>query len=57
MKNTLLPGTCLALLLASGCVFAEGELKSGPQEISIEVKAFNPLHCSGSNIGQKNCLV
>jgi len=57
MKYGLLPGACLAVALLTGSAIAEGELKSGPQKPSIKVQAFNPLHCSGSNEGSKNCLV
>jgi len=53
----VLPGACLAVALLAGGVIAEGELKSGPQKIDIQVQAFNPLHCSGPNEGSKNCLV
>ena len=36
---------------------AADDLKSGAQKPSMKIKAFNPLHCSGKNVGEKNCLV
>jgi len=54
-KYTPLPAACLALALLTGD--AAAELKSGPQKIDIKVRAFNPLHASGKDIGSKNCLV
>jgi len=56
MKHKLLPGACLAVVLLAGGAIAD-ELKSGPQKIDVKVQAYNPLHCSGPNIGSKNCLV
>jgi len=49
------PALALALLVSSG--LAADDFKSGPQKPSIKVRAFNPLHCSGSGIGGKSCLV
>lgn len=44
---------CAVVMTAS----ADEGLKSGPQKPSMKIKAFNPLHCSGKNVGNKNCLV
>lgn len=46
----------LAALVATGVVAGEA-LKSGPQVGSSKIPAFNPLHCNGSQDGQKACLV
>lgn len=57
MIRRYLPGPSLAAvaLLVGACVAAD-PLKSGPQ-VGESVGVFNPLHCSGDNVGQKLCLV
>jgi len=49
-------GASLALAVAMTSQ-AEDDLKSGAQKPSMKIKAFNPLHCSGSRVGNKDCLV
>lgn len=56
MKYSMLGASLAVALLASSPAVAE-DLKSGPQKASIKVRAFNPLHCSGPNEGEKKCLV
>jgi hypothetical protein len=43
-------------LLVSCAVAAEGDLKSGPQ-VGQSLGVFRPLHCNGSEEGNKVCLV
>ena len=50
-----LTATVAAALLLSGAALA-AELKSGPQK-GQPVGAFNPLHATGPNAGNKRCLV
>lgn len=57
MRQTFLLGSTLAVALLASSSFAADELKSGPQEASMKIRAFNPLHCSGSGVGTKACLV
>ena len=45
----------MTLLVSSS--FAADDLKSGAQKPAMKIVAFNPLHCSGSGEGTKNCLV
>jgi hypothetical protein len=54
--NQLVLGASLACAMV-GFVLAADELKSGEQKPTMPIKAFNPLHCSGKNVGSKNCLV
>jgi hypothetical protein len=49
-------GGIVAVVLLSGSTFA-ADLKSGPQVGSTKIPAFNPLHCSGDDVGGKSCLV
>jgi hypothetical protein len=49
-------GAALACAVVMTAGAAE-PLKSGLQKPSMKIQAFNPLHCSGSNVGKKNCLV
>jgi hypothetical protein len=57
MKSRIAVGTSLAVALLVGGVIAAESLKSGPQVGSSSLPAFNPLHCSGSGAGGKQCLV
>jgi hypothetical protein len=51
-------GSAVAVaLLLSGNTFAADDLKSGPQKATMRIAPFNPLHCSGSGVGTKACLV
>jgi hypothetical protein len=54
--NKFTLGASLACAMVA-VAFAADELKSGEQKPSMPIKAFNPLHCSGKNVGSKNCLV
>lgn len=54
--NRYAMGAMLACAVAMTAGAAEA-LKSGPQKPDMKIRAFNPLHCSGSNVGKKNCLV
>ncbi|MFO0842191.1 MAG: hypothetical protein U0797_07280 [Gemmataceae bacterium] len=47
----------VAVVLLVNTTFAADELKSGAQKPSTQIRAFNPLHCSGSGEGTKACLV
>jgi hypothetical protein len=57
MKSRIAVGASLAAALLVGSVIAAEALKSGPQVGSSSLPAFNPLHCSGSGAGGKQCLV
>ncbi|MCY2943993.1 MAG: hypothetical protein WCO91_08270 [Gemmataceae bacterium] len=55
MRSRLLLGAA-ALALFVGAGFADSALKSGPQ-VGKSPGAFNPLHATGPDEGQKRCLV
>lgn len=55
MRSRMLMGA-LALALFVGAGFADSALKSGPQ-VGKSPGAFNPLHATGPDEGQKRCLV
>jgi hypothetical protein len=55
MRSRMLLGA-LALALFVGAGFADSALKSGPQ-VGKSPGAFNPLHATGPDEGQKRCLV
>lgn len=57
MRHTYVVGSALAVALLVSSTYAADDLKSGKQKPSIKIKAFNPLHCSGSGAGTKACLV
>ncbi|MFO0931047.1 MAG: hypothetical protein U0736_29115 [Gemmataceae bacterium] len=57
MRYAYVAGSLLAVAVLVGTSPAKDDLKSGPQKASIKVRAFNPLHCSGSTAGTKGCLV
>ncbi|MFO0880272.1 MAG: hypothetical protein U0840_23245 [Gemmataceae bacterium] len=57
MRHTFVVGSALAMALVLTTVNAAEDLKSGAQKPSMKIKAFNPLHCSGSGEGTKGCLV
>ena len=50
-------GASLAVVVTLTAIAADDDLKSGEQKLSTKIRAFNPLHCSGKNVGSKNCLV
>jgi hypothetical protein len=56
MKYRIAGASLVAALLVGSSLLA-AELKSGPQVGSSNLPAFNPLHCSGSGVGGKACLV
>lgn len=56
MRNAMSLGAIAALVLV-GSIQAADDFKSGPQKVTIKVKPFNPLHCSGKGVGGKQCLV
>lgn len=61
MNHRLAMGFALAVAFAAvtggGRSIAEDKpVKSGLQ-VGESPGAFNPLHCNGKNVGQKNCLV
>jgi hypothetical protein len=57
MRYAYLPGSLLAVAVLIGPARGADEFKSGPQKAKMNIKAFDTLHCSGSTVGQKNCLV
>ena len=59
MRVSRMLGSTLAVaLLFGGGASAADDLKSGRQEISIKKQpAFNPLHATGPQEGEKSCLV
>ena len=57
MRHTFVVGSALAVALLVSSSYAADDLKSGKQKASISIKPFNPLHCSGSGVGTKACLV
>jgi hypothetical protein len=56
MRRSIWIGSALAGLTLAVVALA-GDLKSGPQIGDKITKPFNPLHCNGSNAGEKVCLV
>ena len=56
MKHRLALGATLAIALATCSAFAEDAPKSGLQ-VGQSASPFNPLHCNGTQVGKKNCLV
>src|SRR6476659_3282527 len=56
MRHRFATGALTAALLVGSALAGEG-LKSGPQEGSHDIPAFNPLHATGPNAGEKLCLV
>ena len=44
------------MVLIVGSTFAADDFKSGPQKPTMKIKAFNPTHCNGSDVGTKGCL-
>ena len=57
MYRTVALGSALAVALLVSSAYAADDLKSGAQKPAMKIQAFNPLHCSGSGEGTKNCLV
>jgi hypothetical protein len=57
MKAAYLLGASLAVALLASSPAAADDLKSGPQKATMKIVPFNPLHCSGTNEGEKKCLV
>ena len=49
-------GVALACAVVMTAGAAE-DLKSGLQKPTMKITPFNPLHCSGSTVGKKNCIV
>ncbi len=56
MNARFVAGASLAAALLLGSTLTAGEVKSGPQ-VGGGVSAFHPLHITGSQAGQKACLV
>jgi hypothetical protein len=56
MRHRFAVGALTAALLMGSALAGEG-LKSGPQVGSKAIPAFNPLHATGPNAGEKLCLV
>ena len=54
--NQYVLGASLAVAVVMTAAADEG-LKSGPQKPSVSIRPFDVLHCSGPQIGTKNCLV
>ncbi len=54
--RTRIIGTSLAAVLLLGGALSAAEVKSGPQ-VGKGLTPFHPLHCTGSQSGQKACLV
>lgn len=59
MKRCIVVGASLAAALLAGSVIVAAEgLVSGPQVgANGRPMPFNPLHCNGTNVGKKVCLV
>lgn len=57
MRRSFVSGSAAMMVLLVGSTFAADGFKSGPQKPTVKIKAFNPLHCSGDAVGEKNCLV
>lgn len=57
MRHTYMVGSALAVALLLSSTYAADDFKSGAQKPAMKIKAFNPLHCSGSGEGTKGCLV
>jgi hypothetical protein len=55
MKHYVTGASLAAVLLLGGALTA-ADVKSGPP-VGKGVGAFHPLHCTGSQAGQKACLV
>jgi len=57
MTHRIAAGASLAVMLLVGSVIGADDLKSGPQVGEKIPGAFNPLNVTGSDAGQKRCLV
>lgn len=57
MKHRIAVGASLTAMLLLGSVLAADAPKSGPQVGERIPGAFNPLNVTGSDAGQKRCLV
>ncbi|MFN4259925.1 MAG: hypothetical protein ACK4RK_11585 [Gemmataceae bacterium] len=57
MTNRIVMGSSLTMVLFLGGTLVADELKSGPQVGQTIPGAFNPLNVTGSDAGQKRCLV
>jgi hypothetical protein len=56
MRRSIWVGSALGGLMLAAFALA-GDLKSGPAVGKNIPGPFHPLHCSGSQIGEKACLV
>ena len=57
MRVNCMMGSALAVMLLVSSSPAADDLESGKQKPTMKISAFNPLHCSGSGVGTKACLV
>ncbi len=57
MKLRITVGALAVVALAMAGALADDALKSGPQVGSKKITPFHPLNITGSNAGQKSCLV
>ena len=57
MRTSMTLGVAAVALLFMGSAQAADDFKSGPQKVTVKVKPYNPLHCSGKGVGGKQCLV
>jgi hypothetical protein len=57
MRDRIAVGAALAMALLISSAWAADAVKSGPQVGSSKLLPFNPLHCNGSGVGEKACLV